>query len=189
MGERISDSCVRPVVTFSVYLSPLPYTHGPYDHILSIKENHTGKNSKPIPATAAYLSYLLVRPSFASSDRNLLCVRRHRADTAEITCACRPLRPLPAPKSLCLGGDGRVWKGPVPYFLQPSPYPCHKNKGFLRDFYGYRRAAPDGNEMGPSTPKNIRIYGILGIFLGVSWPGIKIILLHGFLCRGRDRGA
>ena len=73
MGERISDSCVRPVVTFSVYLSPLPYTHGPYDHILSIKENHTGKNSKPIPATAAYLSYLLVRPSFASSDRNLLC--------------------------------------------------------------------------------------------------------------------
>ena len=74
MGERISDSCVRPVVTFSVYLSPLPYTHGPYDHILSIKENHTGKNSKPIPATAAYLSYLLVRPSFASSDRNLLCL-------------------------------------------------------------------------------------------------------------------
>ena len=105
MGERISDSCVRPVVTFSVYLSPLPYTHGPYDHILSIKENHTGKNSKPIPATAAYLSYLLVRPSFASSDRNLLCLPSPRPGLYIFTCAGREaakgkglgMRALPLP--------------------------------------------------------------------------------------------
>ena len=147
MGERISDSCVRPVVTFSVYLSPLPYTHGPYDHILSIKENHTGKNSKPIPATAAYLSYLLVRPSFASSDRESppyipSPLSLSRADSAPVFYDCRPqsrqrprvdllllgrgpvslmlLRPeLP----LCLGAPVRKcgWVLGVSYFLQPRP--------------------------------------------------------------------
>ena len=113
MGERISDSCVRPVVTFSVYLSPLPYTHGPYDHILSIKENHTGKNSKPIPATAAYLSYLLVRPSFASSDRNLLC----------------PPIPSPAPRiSIPFMAPGVMVGGKEPQRYprgQAQPYPSH----------------------------------------------------------------